>query len=278
MEVTRIDSLEDLNQRAQAGTLLGLFDVPNELYHRGPGISSSSLKEILRSPAHYEERRANPSGSAAMRLGSIVHTLMLEPHKFETDYAVADCATSGAKIFAITQLANPGKTVVCRNEAEDGAAVAKAIRANALASHVLCAPSGHCEVSTYWIDDETGILCKARADRLIAGVIVDLKTTGDARFQKFQRSAVDFKYHLSAAFYVDGFTKTFGKEHTFAWVVAETERPHGIAFYGADEALIETGRAEYKLALRAYKEHSETHFVSSYPESFVSLSLPGYYI
>ena len=64
MEIESIGSLEELTRRAEAGTLIGLFDISNEHYHAGPGASSSGLKEILRSPAHYEERRANPSTSA----------------------------------------------------------------------------------------------------------------------------------------------------------------------------------------------------------------------
>ena len=277
MSIDRITDISELERREADGTLLGLFDLPIELYHAGPGVSSSGLKEILRSPAHYEDRRGNPSSSAAMRTGSVAHTLLLEPHKFKTDYAIADCASSTAKAFEMTKLANPGKTVVCRTEAEDGSAIAKAVRANRFASNVLLSPGGLNEVSVYWRDPDTDVLCKARADRITRGTIADLKTTQDARFHKFQRSVVDFKYHLSAAFYVDGFNQAIGEQHDFCWIAAESVRPHEVAFYAADPLLIETGRAEYKLALRAYRDHVAANFIAGYPESFVNLCLPGWY-
>lgn len=273
-----VSTVAELQALADAGTLAGLYDVPNDIYHAGPGVSSSGLKDLLRSPAHYAERRANPKSSAAMRTGSVVHTLALEPHKFETDYVVADCLSQTAKAFETAKALNPGKTVVCRNEAEDGHAIASALISNGLACNVLRSPGGRSELSVFWTDDETGILCKARADRLVSGTIVDIKTTQDARLQKFQRAIVDFRYHLSAAFYTDGFSKVIGEEHGFAWVVAESERPHGIAFYGADNELIAKGREEYKTALRIYRDNAATKFSASYPETFVNLSLPGWYV
>ena len=43
-------------------------DIPNEAYHRGPGVSSSNLKTIGRSPLHYRTEKDHPKPSTpAMR-------------------------------------------------------------------------------------------------------------------------------------------------------------------------------------------------------------------
>ena len=70
-----------MNAKAQiqeSGIILGMS---NADYHSLPSVSSSQLKTILRSPAHYadaylsEKPRKEPT--ASMVLGSLTHTLFL---------------------------------------------------------------------------------------------------------------------------------------------------------------------------------------------------------
>ena len=67
-------------------------ELSNEDYHAGDGVSSTVLKELIkRSPAHC---RALMDGlrsktSNAMNLGTVVHTAVLEPHRFWDQYWVA---------------------------------------------------------------------------------------------------------------------------------------------------------------------------------------------
>ena len=88
------------NQALAAGDLLeyedqtwvlvpGQFydDIPNEAYHRGPGVSSSNLKTVGRSPLHYRTEKDHPKPSTpAMQLGTALHTLVLEPDVFDATY------------------------------------------------------------------------------------------------------------------------------------------------------------------------------------------------
>ena len=65
-------------------------DIPNEEYHRSNGTSSSSLKTLLeQTPAHLEYNRTHPKDSTEnMKLGTLVHMLVLEPDKFEEEYII----------------------------------------------------------------------------------------------------------------------------------------------------------------------------------------------
>jgi hypothetical protein len=61
------------------------------------------------------------------------------------------------------------------------------------------------EVSVFWVDDETGVPCKARFDYLKPRAIVDLKSFAlrDAVPEKaVARAVANYKYHIQASFYL----------------------------------------------------------------------------
>lgn len=69
--------------------LLGLVDMTNEEYHSAPGISKSHLDVIAsKSPKHYWQQYINPereprTETAAMKMGTAIHTAILEPHDMD---------------------------------------------------------------------------------------------------------------------------------------------------------------------------------------------------
>jgi hypothetical protein len=65
--------------------------IVDDAYHAGPGISSSGLKEIARTPLHYWEKYINPDherkeDSAVFALGKAIHAAILEPERFANEY------------------------------------------------------------------------------------------------------------------------------------------------------------------------------------------------
>lgn len=63
-------------------------ELTNEQYHAIPAVSKSDLDKIDRSPAHYKFAKDNPQPpTTAMIRGTIVHAAILEPDRFEVDYA-----------------------------------------------------------------------------------------------------------------------------------------------------------------------------------------------
>ncbi len=268
-------TLEQLNALAIAGKLSGLVSVPIDLYHAGPGVSSTGLKDILKSPAHYKASKERREDSDAFRFGRLAHTRILEPELYAETVAIEPAAngrtTVGKQIKAAFAATTVGKTVVSNTESVEIERLASAIQANRLAAKIL-APGGLAELSVYWTDAATGVLCKARADLIRGDAIFDLKTCWSASPKDFPRDILKYQYHVSAAFYLDGF-RTVMPARSFAWIAAEKAAPFSIGFYAATEEVLSAGRGEYERALATYAECSKSNQWPGYPQEFVNVSL-----
>lgn len=69
------------------------FSLTSEDYHADPSLGSSGIRELLRSPYHFwaayrAPGRPAPEPSAAMRLGTMVHALILEPEPFRSRFVM----------------------------------------------------------------------------------------------------------------------------------------------------------------------------------------------
>lgn len=275
-------TVTDLQAMRDRGELKGIVDnVPIEVYHASPGVSSSGLKALLQSPAHFRAYQSAESDSAALRFGRLVHTKVLEPELWEKTVILAtpwqfDGRTKEGKAERAAFAAKAeGREVVDHDDAKLIYGISDSIASNTLASRVLS--GGAAEVTVYWTDAVTGLLCKARADYLTASTIFDLKTTFDARLRPFQRSVTDYRYHLSAAFYLDGFS-TVAPRDAFAWLAVEKKPPFAVGFYAADPTMIEVGRREYRRALELYALCLETNHWPAYEQTFQNLTLPPWYV
>jgi RecB family exonuclease len=65
----------------------------NADYHADPAVSASHIKAVMQSPYHYWSRFLNPQRpvvepTAAMRFGSLVHCVVLEPDEVSKRYGV----------------------------------------------------------------------------------------------------------------------------------------------------------------------------------------------
>jgi exodeoxyribonuclease VIII len=103
----------------------------NADYHAHPAISKSHLDLIARSPLHYwarflDPKRVIPEPTPAMRIGSAVHTHVLELDKWDTEYTVApdglDRRTkAGKEAWAAFEAESAnGRTVLSRDGCRSG--------------------------------------------------------------------------------------------------------------------------------------------------------------
>lgn len=243
--------LRDLFARNGNPPLLG--NISAEYYHADRScVSSTSLKEILRSPAHYrvymDQGRVE---TAALAMGTAIHTRVLEPQEFATRYAVGpagDRRTADWKQFAKN---NVGRRLLTRAERTQLDAIASSIATHDAANALL--QSGYKEVTLIWQDEDTGLWLKARPDILCldidTGICVDLKSTDDATPQAFVRSCIKYSYDLSAAMYQDGLRAVLERDFDYLFLAAEKSAPYARALYGAPEDMLERGRRRYKQAL-----------------------------
>lgn len=306
---------------------LGLFTgIPNNTYHSGPEFSKSTLDLIARSPLHYryamDAKNDNKAETSWQRIGSLTHTLVLEPEKLRAEYADPFVAPDGAlrtvddlkaalaligekqtgkrdELIERLRHADPGavfyddelaawdadrgdRAVINTNELALAQAMRDAVMAHPTAGKLFAAGSGAAELSAYWRDAETGLACRCRPDWWRTdGVLVDLKTAEDASPEAFEKSILKYRYHVQAAFYLDGARAVFASAKVaqlppdhFVFVVVEKTAPHAVSVYRLDDDAIEIGRREYQRDLTVAAECLSAGSWPAYGEAIMRASLP----
>jgi hypothetical protein len=253
------------------------------------GTSISRLKELRRSPQHYLYRLSNPKESKPMTLGIAAHTAVLEPERFERQFAVwrrrtdsGNLAPRRGQYWDAFEGENAGKTIITEDEHELATAIATAVRGNSNAMRYLQA--GEPEVTLQWQLD--GRLCRGRVDWFtrvappnsaeILPHIVGLKSARDCRLFKFGNQAAVLGYHLQWGYYFDGYKAIKEAEPRMVEIVVESEPPHAVAVYEIPQDILDQGRDEYQaLMLRLAECESTGHFPGP-QEQEEPLSLPSW--
>lgn len=269
------------------------FDMSNEKYHSLPAVSSSQLKEALRSPAHYfakyvAEDREPTEPTANMQLGSAVHVLFLEPAVFEREVVVTpelDRRTkAGKEEWAAFNQSAAGKIILTPEQMKDAEAMANSLHAHPI-NKIVMEGKGYREASIFYRDLESGLACRVRPDYHIPpcaewpnGLIIDLKSTDDARPAAFARTIANFGYHTSAAMYCDGFQAYYGTEKPpeFLWLVIERSRPYACAAYQATEETLFAGHAKKREALELIAHCQRIGQWPSYSPRIEPIALPAW--
>lgn len=270
----------------------GIYQISNRLYHEGPGLSSSALKELLKSGAHYSAyTQIENEGSTEMRIGSLVHCMILEPEKVKDSFYVGEYIRRYGKEFDNAIERAGSKEVVSREEYDISQQIVESFiheskdhpSFNGEEYKLL---EGQKEMSFYWEDPKTGILCKCRPDNITNdGVIVDIKTTKDATAEAFQRSIMNYGYHLSAAFYLRGVRATLGACNPkpdimppkfFVLVVIETKPPFAFQTFYFSEAALLLGDSEVDRALETYSACVTADKWQGYSKKMVEIDLPAW--
>ncbi|EIX8997410.1 exodeoxyribonuclease VIII [Salmonella enterica] len=241
------------------------YDIPNEAYHAGPGVSKSQLDDIADTPAIYLWRKNAPvdtEKTKTLDTGTAFHCRILEPEEFSKRFIIApefNRRTSAGKEEEKTFLeecARTGRTVLTAEEGRKIELMYQSVMALPLGQW-LVESAGYAESSVYWEDPETGILCRCRPDKIIPEFhwIMDVKTTAD--IQRFRTAYYDYRYHVQDAFYSDGYRAQFGEIPTFVFLVASTTAECGrypveIFMMGEDAKL--AGQREYRRNLQTLAE------------------------
>jgi len=272
-----------MNSDAPLGIVYGM---PADQYHAIDALSNSALSMLNRSPRHYWANYLNPdrperSATAAMAAGTLAHSLVLEPGTVSNLYAVRpegmDGRTKEGKQWAAD---NAGRIIVTAEQM----ATAEAQRAAVLAVPDLAEllASGSPEVSTFWIDHETGTHCKMRADwvhPLADGrvILLDLKTTQDASPEQFGRSVWTYGYHRQDAWYTRGFALAGGPEvAAFVFAAVTGSYPFIAVPYTLDDQARWQGQEECDELLATYAECRNSNNWPAYGDGVQMLSLPGW--
>jgi len=261
----------------------GFYDIPNETYQKETAVSKSDLTLFARSPAHYkckEKRKETP----ALIFGDAVHTAILQPDIYIKRYAFFPEDHDGRNIDGrarIKEAKEKNLIPLSWNDSGRIGEMKEAIRQHPTASKLIYG-EGPAEISGFWVDERTGLECRLRADKIRSdlGIVIDLKTCEDARFDAFQRSIATYRYHWQGAHYLDGVSEITGIPHTnFVLLAIEKEPPFAISIYRIDDAAIYAGREEIKILMNEFRECKDRDVWPAYlPEEVQNISLPGWYL
>jgi hypothetical protein len=251
---------------------LGVFDYTNEQYHASEGISRSKLWTFKQLPHKFWHQYMSgeyerPKESKAFYMGSLVHTLVLEPHLFDTEYCLKPQLEKmppevrkkdvGAEMFEQVKAARAA--IAVRNTAiaeefqanltakslvsEDDLAIANAMRNAVMANNtaVDLLTGAKIEKSIYWKHEATGLICKTRPDIWNGRIVADLKTCNDAGYRGFQLAAYKDGYFLQAAMMYEGLKSIGEPFHNFVYVCVEKTLPYSVALYMLDDDALQFG-------------------------------------
>lgn len=246
----------------------------NEEYHKDrTAISSSGIKKLRQSPAHFYSAYLDPDSekkkpTPAMEFGTLVHALVLEPETVKD--VCAELSSTTVKKFS---------------EAEKNA---QSILEHPAAS-VIKRRIGEPEFTIFWnedVENDDGELstvrCKVRFDWFVRpckalpnGLALDVKTTTDASPKEFSRISYNLGYHIQAALYVRAAEVAFNVNETpFIFLAAEKEAPFGVVSYQASRAMLDAGKCEYKRLLKLYLKCLTSGVWPCYDQSIQQLDLP----
>lgn len=256
-------------------------------YDAWKAINHSRLYLFERSAMHAQHSMlyGRPE-TPALFVGHAFHVAVLEPERFEVEYAsmpdFGDGRTAPAKKRRSDWMAtHAGKRALEHQEHAALVGMARAIHAHPLA-HELCTAPGLNELSALWKDEKTGLTAKCRVDRFTSvfgySTIVDLKSSRDASWKMFRKDIEKFNYASQGAFYLQGFDALSPMPRKYVFVVVESEAPHGVAVYELDETSILEGRKRCRRWLDMYSEATKTGVWAGYPENLQQISLPPWAI
>jgi exodeoxyribonuclease VIII len=250
------------------------------MYDSIAALNYSGAKQILRSPAHYQNwLKAERKETPALIIGRLVHTAILMPTEFNTkvhELPECDRRTKEGKAIYEQFVASVGK--------DDDV-----ITAEQMVTITSIANAGNAALATLGLQGEPytkveSSITKPYRDTVIKGrpdlvtidkdgktVVVDFKTTMDASPRSFARDIFNYEYHIQNAFYNE-----LNNSSRFIFIAIEKEPPFNYAIYELDAESVNEGKRRMDIACDLYRDCQKFGAWPGYDKSVQSLSLPRY--
>jgi exodeoxyribonuclease VIII len=251
--------------------------ISNKEYRQREGISSSELKKIMITPAHYKHWKDNPQeDTPALLFGRAAHKYILETYDFYTEFAVApNCdrrTKEGKETWNKFVADSEGKDVITQEQFEQIDAMRNSAYATPFVSKLL---SGEKELSFWGVDEETGLKIKCRPDCITEWngkhILIDYKTASDVENMKFYRDSIKFGYDLQLAMYREILRQNTGHDYMVVIIAQEKTAPYVTNVFQLSENYLQNGEVLYKEMLKVYKECEETDNWYGYMKDGISI-------
>lgn len=252
-------------------------------YRQHEGISSTDLKHMVKSPAHFRYYKDNPQeDTPALLFGRAVHKYALEKDDFFTEFAVApNCdrrTKEGKAEWLLFQDQNEGKDIISADDFEKIKEMREVLYATPFVEQLL---SGEKEQSFFMEDESTGLTLKARPDCITqigdTFVLIDYKSCADASSEAFMRDAIKLNYDLQLAMYKHILDTLTGHEHSVIFIAQEKTPPYAVNVLEANQYFLASGNDMWRTYLDLYAECEKSGNWYGYIDNEVnSLGLPNW--
>jgi len=253
----------------------GWHKLTDEEYFSDPGYSAlqaSSIKNLLRSPAHYQAGLVDDSQTPAMEFGTALHNLILEPELGQVVEA-PDCRR-GTKEWNAFEAENEGKLLLKPDEFRAAKMMQEELFKNKTAKMLL--QGGRAEITGFVQFPKFWGKCKV--DYLLEdiNVLVDYKTTTDARLTQFSKKVIDYGYDISAAWYLDLARMITGEYFEYVFIAQEKTPPFAVQVFSTPAQILMLGSKKIVKAIEIYEKCLETNEWPAYPDELTPLTVPAW--
>jgi exodeoxyribonuclease VIII len=236
-----------------------ITDLSNEDYHASMALSSSNLKDMLISPYHYwYKKNALHKTTPALLFGTLLHTMLLEPHLFDKEYFVMEkpkrVSKIGKALYSELDIERGTRIWITPEDHSQAQMMIGSLMSNKMVKSML--ERSEVEQSLFFKDKQTGVDCKVRADAISLkdGIVLDLKSTAiSANEEDFKYTVRKYKYDLSANLYLEGFESYCGEPLKFIWLVVEKTPPFSMGLYMMSPEVRHRGQKQCREALALFE-------------------------
>lgn len=253
-------------------------------YHASPALSSTGLRQFLRSPWHYwslcrDPNRPADKVRAGQLEGTVLHCAVHEPDAFAQRYAVmpedAPRKPTAAQWNAKKPSADSvramewwaefeeicrGKTIIHPAMYERALAQAKSVRG--LPDIGLLLRRGVHEESIFWTDAGSGVQMRCRPDCRVAlptgQLLIDTKTFASVSDDAVRAQVERKRYDIQDAVYSMGVEHAHGDVLSFTFVFVEDEYPYAARPFVLLPRWRTAARAEVRRVLARFAECERT--------------------
>lgn len=202
-------------------------------------LSFSTAKNLLDSPAKFQWEVTNKlmyepdEPTESMRLGSLIHTLILEPHEFGNKFVIApEFGRTKPELESKAQFykEHAGKIIIKDKEVDKAERCIKYIP-----DYVMDVINGG--KTEYVIQQEIGGIPFKGIIDCYTDSVIEVKTTSESSADKVMASFFNLKYPMQAAIYGVLAKKEFGLEfypNTY-YLIVQTVAPYRSYFVPADK-------------------------------------------
>lgn len=291
-------TLSEINKILEAGGACAVDGMPNETYHAHKSASSSFLRAMHQTcpkKARHgsvfdpiEENKAHER-KTAFDVGSAAHDYLLQREEFwkfnvvapETYFCIKDKVEKpfndkrGNKWKKLSE-EHADKAILLHSEFEAVRKMVKTMDEHPFAGAAFT--DGVAERSLFWVDNDTGVWCRARPDFLPNDLrnVPDYKTTKEAVTpENVKKKISNLGYNMQHAFYTKGIEAVMGvRPNRFFFVFHEQDAPHCITPAMPTQLSAKRGAQVNKKQLQVLSQCIETNHWPEYANGVISCDLP----